>query len=158
MNSCDHRLWLKSELEATRRNVATAAKSLQSCPTLWNPWTAAYQAPPSMGFSKQDFSYFINKESKAQRMMRSRSTVKWKREWRKVYTSELGKQEHTAHFILLFLNSGSVSLPWHQLVLVDVDNLNPTDSHSEKEKHFLPNALKINELRLKKLTLQKNLW
>ena len=32
-----------------------------------------------------------------------------------------------------------------------MDNLNPTDSHSEKEKHFLPNALKINELRLKKI-------
>ena len=26
----------------------------QSCPTLWDPWTAAHQAPPSMGFSRQE--------------------------------------------------------------------------------------------------------
>ena len=29
---------------------AAAAKSRQSCPTLATPWTAAYQAPLSMGF------------------------------------------------------------------------------------------------------------
>ena len=27
----------------------------QSCPTLRTPWTAAYQAPPSMGFSRQEY-------------------------------------------------------------------------------------------------------
>jgi len=27
----------------------------QSCPTLVTPWTAAYQAPPSMGFSRQEY-------------------------------------------------------------------------------------------------------
>ena len=27
----------------------------QSCPTLCNPMTVAYQAPPSMGFSKQGY-------------------------------------------------------------------------------------------------------
>ena len=26
----------------------------QLCPTLKTPWTAAYQAPPSMGFSRQE--------------------------------------------------------------------------------------------------------
>ena len=26
----------------------------QSCPTLCNPWTVAYQAPLSMGFSRQE--------------------------------------------------------------------------------------------------------
>ena len=31
-------------------------KSLQSCPTLpATPWTAAYQAPPCMGFSRQEY-------------------------------------------------------------------------------------------------------
>ena len=34
----------KSESEVTR-----------SCPTLLTPWTAAYQAPPSMGFSRQKY-------------------------------------------------------------------------------------------------------
>ena len=28
---------------------------VQSCPTLATPWTAAYQAPPSMGFSRQEY-------------------------------------------------------------------------------------------------------
>ena len=27
----------------------------QSCPTLCDPWTAAHQAPPSMGFSRQKY-------------------------------------------------------------------------------------------------------
>ena len=27
----------------------------QSCPTLRTPWTAAYQAPPPMGFSRQEY-------------------------------------------------------------------------------------------------------
>ena len=30
------------------------AKSLQSCPTLCDPWTVAHQAPLSMGFSRQE--------------------------------------------------------------------------------------------------------
>ena len=28
----------------------------QSCPTLWDPWTVAHQAPPSLGFSRQENS------------------------------------------------------------------------------------------------------
>ena len=31
------------------------AKSLQSCPTLWDLWTVAYQVPLSMGFSRQEY-------------------------------------------------------------------------------------------------------
>ena len=34
--------------------TAAAAKSLQSCPTLCDPSTAAHQAPPSLGFSRQE--------------------------------------------------------------------------------------------------------
>ena len=34
--------------------AAAAAKSLQSCLTLCNPETAAHQAPPSLGFSRQE--------------------------------------------------------------------------------------------------------
>ena len=33
---------------------AAAAKSCQSCPTLCDPQTAAHQAPPSLGFSRQE--------------------------------------------------------------------------------------------------------
>ena len=34
--------------------AAAAAKSLQSCPTLCDPREAAHQAPPSLGFSRQE--------------------------------------------------------------------------------------------------------
>ena len=33
--------------------VESASEVAQSCPTLATPWTAAYQAPLSMGFSRQ---------------------------------------------------------------------------------------------------------
>ena len=36
------------------RYAAAAAKSLQSCLTLATPETAAHQAPPSLGFSRQE--------------------------------------------------------------------------------------------------------
>ena len=35
--------------------VKSESEVTQSCPTLATPWTAAYQAPPSMGFSRQDY-------------------------------------------------------------------------------------------------------
>ena len=35
--------------------AAAAAKSLQSCPTLWDPIDGSHQAPPSLGFSKQEY-------------------------------------------------------------------------------------------------------
>ena len=34
--------------------TAAAAKSLQSCPPLCDPIDAAHQAPPSLGFSRQE--------------------------------------------------------------------------------------------------------
>ena len=34
--------------------VKSESEVAQSCPTLSNPWTAAHQAPPSMGFSRQE--------------------------------------------------------------------------------------------------------
>ena len=36
-------------------NFAAAAKSLSRVRLLATPWTAAYQAPPSMGFSRQEY-------------------------------------------------------------------------------------------------------
>ena len=35
--------------------AAATAKSLQSCPTLCDPWTVAHQAPLSMEFSRQEY-------------------------------------------------------------------------------------------------------
>ena len=35
--------------------VKSESEVSQSCPTLATPWTAAYQAPPSMGFARQEY-------------------------------------------------------------------------------------------------------
>ena len=35
--------------------VKSESEVAQSCPTLASPWTAAYQAPPSMAFSRQEY-------------------------------------------------------------------------------------------------------
>ena len=35
--------------------VKSESEVAQSCATLATPWTAAYQAPPSMGFSRQEY-------------------------------------------------------------------------------------------------------
>ena len=35
--------------------VKSESEIAQLCPTLSDPWTAAYQAPPSMGFSRQEY-------------------------------------------------------------------------------------------------------
>ena len=35
--------------------VKSQSEVAQSCPTLATPWTADYQAPPSMGFSRQEY-------------------------------------------------------------------------------------------------------
>ena len=37
------------------RKVRSESEVAQSCPTLVIPWTAAHQAPPSMGFSRQEY-------------------------------------------------------------------------------------------------------
>ena len=33
----------------------SVSEVVQSCPALCNPWTVAHQAPPSMGFSRQEY-------------------------------------------------------------------------------------------------------
>ena len=35
--------------------VKSESEVAQSCPTLTNPWTAAYRAPPLMGFSRREY-------------------------------------------------------------------------------------------------------
>ena len=35
--------------------VKSESEVAQSCPTVATPWTAAYQAPPSIGFSRQEY-------------------------------------------------------------------------------------------------------
>ena len=40
--------------QLSRHAAAAAANSLQSCPTLCDPIDGAHQAPPSLGFSRQE--------------------------------------------------------------------------------------------------------
>ena len=53
-------LWLEETIfsysaAAAATAAAAAAKSLSRVRLLVTPWTAAYQAPPSMGFSRQEY-------------------------------------------------------------------------------------------------------
>ena len=51
------RIWdaCKHQVSLFHRFAAAAAKSRQSCPTLCDPIDAAHQAPPSLGFSRQEY-------------------------------------------------------------------------------------------------------
>ena len=44
----------KSAVHSITAAATAAAKSLQSCPTLCDPYTASHQAPPFLGFSRQE--------------------------------------------------------------------------------------------------------
>ena len=62
-NSMDRGAWQGIVRGITRSQIGlsmqTSPKSFsevaQLCPTLCNPWTVAHQAPPSMGFSRQEY-------------------------------------------------------------------------------------------------------
>ena len=45
----------EEELKSLLMKVKSESEVTQSCPTLETPWTAAYQAPLSMGFSRQKY-------------------------------------------------------------------------------------------------------
>ena len=48
--------WLRSKESTCQcRKVKSESEVAQSCPTLVTPWTAAYQAPPPMRFSWQEY-------------------------------------------------------------------------------------------------------
>ena len=42
-------------MEILFANFMSLSEVAQSCPTLCDPWTVAHQAPPSMGFSRQEY-------------------------------------------------------------------------------------------------------
>ena len=43
------------ENSAVATGLESESEVAQSCPTLCDPWTLAHQAPPSMGFSRQEY-------------------------------------------------------------------------------------------------------
>ena len=46
---------VKEDSEKAGLKLKSESEVPQSCPTLATPWTAAHQAPPSMGFSRQEY-------------------------------------------------------------------------------------------------------
>ena len=48
--ACSHNGIVRSS-----KNEESEREVTQSCPTLCDPWTVAHQAPPSMGFSRQEY-------------------------------------------------------------------------------------------------------
>ena len=49
-----HGVAKESDTTEKQTHTAAAAKSLQSCPTLCDPIDGSHQAPPSLGFSRQE--------------------------------------------------------------------------------------------------------
>ena len=53
---CKKAKWLSGEaLQIAVKGRKVKVKSLSHVQLLVTPWTAAYQAPPSMGFSRQEY-------------------------------------------------------------------------------------------------------
>ena len=78
----------------------------QSCPTLETPWTAAYQAPPSMGFSRQKYWSGVSLPSPTTQLRGlypvSRNKLRWKRsEQGDTYTCAFRVLSCFSHFHLL---------------------------------------------------------
>ena len=48
-------LWLNYFLMIRKVKSESESEAAQSCLTLCDPWTVAHQAPPSMGFSRQEY-------------------------------------------------------------------------------------------------------
>ena len=45
----------QSQRKAMPKNAQSESEAAQSCLTLCDPWTVAHQAPPFMGFSRQEY-------------------------------------------------------------------------------------------------------
>ena len=58
-------LMAESEEELKSLLMKVKVKSLSHMRLLATPWTAAYQAPPSMGFSRQDYYFCFIDDAKA---------------------------------------------------------------------------------------------
>ena len=43
------------KLKSSNTAGESESEVVQSCPTLCDPWTVAHQAPPSMGFFRQEY-------------------------------------------------------------------------------------------------------
>ena len=68
--------------------VKSESEVAQSCPTIATPWTAAHQAPPSMGFSRQEYWSGVPLPSQITLLACGISTILWK------ILKEMGMPDH----------------------------------------------------------------
>ena len=61
--------------------VKSESEVAQSCPVLATPWTAAYQAPPAMGFSRQEYWSGVPLRHQIHGFNPWVGKVPWKRVW-----------------------------------------------------------------------------
>ena len=54
-HNTEHRIKTHTYKPGSPHQSESESEVAQSCPTLCNRWTVAYQAPPSMGFSRQEY-------------------------------------------------------------------------------------------------------
>ena len=67
--------------------VKSESEVAQSCPTLSDPMTAAYQAPPSMGFSRQEYYTMLYKPHKTVWLHHFLSSLLiWSKTFQRVYS------------------------------------------------------------------------
>ena len=113
--------------------VKSESEIAQSCPTLATPWTAAYQAPLPMGFSRQEYWSGVSLPSP---WLRGRCSLKHlKKERKEVFLLWINKEQKGRGTIhnnnILLKNSGyyvylcSFALytgtPYHPSVLPTID-------------------------------------
>ena len=75
-------------------------KSLSRVRLLATPWTAAYQAPPSMGFSRQEYWSGVPSPSPMERLA---TPVFWPREFQELYSPWSCKESDMNEWLLLSL-------------------------------------------------------
>ena len=80
-------------------------KSLSHVQLLATPWTAAYQAPPSMGFSRQEYWSGVP-------LLCTPSTVLKQQLQNKQGPKEMGKEKNVIYFLKYTERMFSLLLPW----------------------------------------------
>ena len=89
--------------------VKSESEVAQSCPTLSDPWTAAYQAPLSMGFSRQEYWSGLPLPSPLEALS---PAINWAAGIYQVSFSGLSSETGTVQGV--GGSSGFPLLPWHQ--------------------------------------------
>ena len=112
--------------------VKSESEVAQSCPTLSDPWTAAYQAPPSMGFSRQEYWSGVPLPSPKNKTYLYMNIMKYDQDlypWKlktpvKEFTEYVNKQEtHHVHLVVILqlppttTDLSNISCEWYHALV-----------------------------------------